>query len=50
METDEYVHENLEYLHKSLLSNKIANDYKELHAPISKLGKLVDKVCLLIRQ
>ena len=37
--------ENLETLHKSLLSNKIATEYKELHAPISKLGKLVDKVC-----
>eukprot|EP00026_Physarum_polycephalum_P009362 Phypoly_transcript_09483.p2 GENE.Phypoly_transcript_09483~~Phypoly_transcript_09483.p2 ORF type:complete len:179 (+),score=32.19 Phypoly_transcript_09483:104-640(+) len=43
METDEFLHENLEYLHKSLLSNKVVNDYKELHAPISKLGKLVDK-------
>lgn len=43
METDDYVHENLEALHKSLLSNKLANEYKELHAPISKLGKLIDK-------
>jgi hypothetical protein len=43
METDEYVRDNLVALHKSLSPNKIANDYKELHAPISKLGKSVDK-------
>ena len=47
METDEYVRDNLVALHKSLSPNKIANDYKELHAPISKLGKSVDKVLLI---
>lgn len=43
METDQYVHSQIENLYQSIGPTKIANEFKELHAPISKLGKLVEK-------
>lgn len=48
METDDYVHQHLANLNQAFndtkVVSKIITEHKELHAPISKLGKLVEKV------
>lgn len=51
METEEFVHKNIanlsHYLSESKIASKIVSEHKELHAPISKLGKIVEKVSIM---